>query len=284
MPELPEVETVVRGLREVLKGRTFASVENRAPVSMVVVGDSFGKQPFEHILADREVLDINRRGKNILISLSGDITLWAHLKMTGKFRYIDSDTPRHKHDLVLFDFHSDSSGDNRNHIRFNDYRRFGRLRLYTNDELWEQKGLASLGPEPLEITAGDFAELCRRRGRMIKPALLDQTFIAGLGNIYADESLCLARLHPKRLTNSVSRKKLIELHGHIQFLLLKAIKLAGTSVDTYSGVNGQPGSFQNYLKAYGREGSPCERCGRGIVREKIGSRSAHYCPSCQRVR
>ncbi len=282
MPELPEVETVVRGLREVLKGRRFTSIDNRAPVSMVVVGDSFGKQSFENILADRQVLDITRRGKNILIALSGNITLWAHLKMTGKFRYIDSDTPRHKHDLVVFDLAPNKSDDDACHIRFNDYRRFGRLRLFTNDELWEQQGLASLGPEPLEITGGDFAELCHRRGRMIKPALMDQTFIAGLGNIYADESLFLSRLHPKRLTNSISRKKLVELHGHIQYLLKKAISLAGTSVDTYSGVNGQPGSFQDYLKAYGLEGAPCERCGREIVREKIGSRSAHYCPKCQR--
>ena len=118
---------------------------------------------------------------------------------------------------------------------------------------------------------------------MIKPALLDQSFIAGLGNIYADESLYSSRIHPRRLTSSLSRRKLVELHGHIRRLLKKSIRLMGTTVDSYSGVNGQRGSFQKYLEAYGREGQPCGFCGRDIVREKIGSRSAHYCPRCQRA-
>ena len=118
---------------------------------------------------------------------------------------------------------------------------------------------------------------------MIKPALLDQSFIAGIGNIYADESLYASRIHPKRLLSSLSVKKLQELHGHIQRLLQMAIANMGTSVDTYTGVNGQPGSFQSYLKVYGNEGSDCERCGRNIIREKIGSRSAHFCPKCQKI-
>ncbi|MFH1374330.1 MAG: zinc finger domain-containing protein, partial [bacterium] len=122
----------------------------------------------------------------------------------------------------------------------------------------------------------------RKSHRMIKPALLDQAFLAGLGNIYADESLYLARIHPRRLTSSISRRKLTELHGHIQGILKKAIRLMGTSVDSYRGVNGRAGRFQNYLLAYGREGLPCGRCGTKIVREKIGSRSAHFCPRCQR--
>ena len=125
--------------------------------------------------------------------------------------------------------------------------------------------------------------LCHRTKRMIKPALLDQSFLAGIGNIYADEALYAARIHPKRLTTSISRKKLIELHGHIQRLLKKAIRSMGTSVDSYIGVNGEGGSFQKYLKVYDREGQKCERCGATIVREKIGSRSAHYCPRCQRA-
>jgi formamidopyrimidine-DNA glycosylase len=119
---------------------------------------------------------------------------------------------------------------------------------------------------------------------MIKPALLDQTFIVGIGNIYADESLYRAKLHPKRLTDSISKPKLRELHSHIQEILLHAIRLMGTSVDTFAGINGQPGRYQQYLRAYSREGEPCLRCGRSIRREKIGSRSAHYCPRCQKLR
>ena len=117
---------------------------------------------------------------------------------------------------------------------------------------------------------------------MIKPALMDQSFLAGVGNIYADESLYLSRLHPARVTSSISRPKLIELHGHLQAMLKRSIKLMGTTVISYAGVDGRSGSFQKMLKAYGHEGEPCERCGTKLVREKLGSRSAHYCRKCQR--
>ncbi len=283
MPELPEVETVVRGLRETVIGETIARVRVNAPPTSIVLGLSFKRTRFPSALKNRTILRVDRRGKNILIALSGDATLWVHLKMTGHFFYQDKSKPIDKHDLVIFDFNSNRNG-NPNHLRFHDYRRFGRLRLFSNDELWAQPGLADLGPEPLEIAADQFVEMCRSRHRMIKPALLDQRFLAGIGNIYADEALYASRIHPKQITSTISRRKLVELHGHIQRLLKTAIRLMGTSVDTYSGVNGQAGGFQRYLKAYGREGTPCGVCGRIIVREKIGSRSAHYCPKCQRLR
>lgn len=283
MPELPEVETVVRGLREVLVGRIFEKVTTNAPKTSIIVSRAFGRQSFVRALAGRKVQDVRRRGKNILIQLDTAITLWVHLKMTGKFRYLRRDVPKDKHDLVVFDFVSNGvSYDPAMHVRFNDYRRFGRLRLFPDTELWLQDGLVDIGPEPLDMSAADFVALCRSRRRLIKPALMDQSFIAGLGNIYADESLWASRLHPLRLTDSVSRAKLIELHGHIQRLLTMAIAKMGTSVDTYSGVNGQPGTMQRYLKVYNREGEACERCGGAIVRQKFGSRSAHYCPRCQR--
>ncbi len=283
MPELPEVETVVRGLRTVLTGETIAHVTSYAPPTSVALSPSFGRRSFDRVLRGRTIRSVSRRGKNILISLSGDITLWVHLKMTGRFLYIEKTAPINKHDLVLFDLASGGNG-NALHIRFNDYRRFGRLRVFPDYELWQQDGLRDLGPEPLEISADEFVARCHTRARMLKAALLDQSFLAGLGNIYADESLYYSRLHPKRPTTSVSRRKLIELHGHIQALLRRAIDAAGTSVDTYSGVNGRPGTFQRHLKAYNREGEPCERCGMSIVRERIGARSAHYCRRCQRLR
>lgn len=285
MPELPEVETVVKGLRETVVDETITRVRVHAPPASIVVSQSLAPATFASLLEGRKIHSITRRGKNILIHLSGDLTLWVHLKMTGHFFYLPHTHPVHKHDLVLFDFKSTKrGGDNGCHLRFNDYRRFGRLRLFPNDELDLQPGLANLGPEPSQITPDDFVKLCRRRPRMFKPALLDQTFIAGLGNIYADESLYHARIHPRRMTNSPSRAKLIELHGHMQRLLAKAIRLMGTSVDSYVGVNGKRGSFQKYLRAYNNEGKPCGHCGSMIVREKINSRSAHYCPRCQRLR
>jgi formamidopyrimidine-DNA glycosylase len=282
MPELPEVETVVRGLRPILEGRTFARVRSYAPPASIVVSKTFRRAKLESLLPGRTVEKITRRGKNMLIALSGDVTLWIHLKMTGKLLSVPPSAPRDKHDLVLFDLEPDGARSEINHLRFSDYRRFGRIRLYPNDELWQQDGLSDLGPEPLEISANDFVRLCHTRTRMIKPALLDQSFIAGIGNIYADESLYLSRIHPARLMSSLSKKKLSQLHRHIQNLLKRSIKMLGTTVISYAGVDGASGSFQKMLRAYGREGEPCGVCGAKIVRQKLGARSAHFCPRCQR--
>ncbi|MCX6836081.1 MAG: bifunctional DNA-formamidopyrimidine glycosylase/DNA-(apurinic or apyrimidinic site) lyase [candidate division Zixibacteria bacterium] len=284
MPELPEVETVVRGLRPILEGRTFARVRSYAPPASIVVSKTFRRAKLESLLAGRTVEKITRRGKNILIALSGDATLWIHLKMTGKLISVSPLSPRDKHDLVLFDLAPDGSPSGVDHLRFNDYRRFGRLRLYPNDELWQQDGLRDLGPEPLEISADDFVTLCHTRTRMIKPALLDQSFVAGIGNIYADESLYLSRIHPSRLTSTLSKNKLKELHHHIQSVLKRSIKMLGTTVISYAGVDGASGSFQKMLRVYGRESEPCGMCGAKIVRQKLGARSAHFCPRCQRLR
>lgn len=282
MPEMPEVETVVRGLREILVGETFTSASVSAPPSSITVSPSFNGDSFTELLCSRPIHAVERRGKNILIRLADDRTLWVHLKMTGRFLHQSVTQPRHKHDLVIFNL---ASSENTGlHVRFNDYRRFGRLRLFPDDELLSQKGLAELGPEPLDMSANDFVRLCNRHPRTLKPALLDQSFIAGLGNIYADESLYRARLHPRRLTTSISLSKQIELLGQIQKVLRAAIKKMGSSVDTFSGVNGRAGRYQTYLKVYGRQGERCRKCRRRIVREVIGSRSAHYCPNCQRYR
>jgi len=282
MPELPEVETVVRGLRQTVVGRKIRKVETNAPAASIVVGESFKGKSFSKVLSGKTIQDVSRRGKNILINLSDDITLWSHLKMTGRFLYVPSKSPVQKHDLAVFDFEK-TKGNSENHLRFNDTRRFGRLRLYRTSEVKNQKGIKELGPEPLEILPSEFVKLFRSTKRMVKPALLDQSFIAGIGNIYADESLFHAKIHPKKRTDKISTERLLELHKHIKRILNKAINHMGTSVDSYQGVNGQPGSFQKYLEAYGRESQPCKFCGHKIVREKIGSRSAHYCPRCQRV-
>lgn len=280
MPELPEVEIVVRGLRTILLGRTFGPVTVSAPPSSIVISDKLSPNQLGSLLPKRTITAIDRRGKNILVHLSGDLTLWVHLKMTGKFLWVQRDAPVDRHDLVRFDI----AGNPAHQLRFNDYRRFGRLRLYHTEELLDQKGMKELGPEPLEITVRAFARLARSRPRQLKAALLDQSFLAGIGNIYADEALFASRLHPRRLTTSVSEQKLRELLQHIKRLLRRSIRAMGTSVDSYAGVNGQPGRFQNYLLVYNREGEPCRRCGATIVRRKIGARSAHYCPRCQRLR
>ncbi len=273
MPELPEVETVVRGLRKVISGKTIKSIICYSP--------KIQKDNYSNWLDDLKnsyIKSIGRRGKNILINLSGNKTLWVHLKMTGHFFYLPKKNEIEKHDLILFEFKKDKYN-----LRFNDYRRFGRIRLFPTDKIMLQKGLVNLGPEPLEIPVSDFIALFKSSSRMIKPALLDQTFLAGLGNIYADESLYSTRIHPRKQTNRISKKKLIELHLIIQKMLKRAINLMGTSVDSFAGVNGKTGQYQKYLLAYGRDGEKCSRCGTKIKREKIGSRSAHFCPRCQRL-
>ena len=279
MPELPEVETIVRGLRKTIKDKTIQKVIlNNTPKSTILLSKSFGKKRFDEVLKNKTIYNINRRGKNILIELSDNLTLWAHLKMTGHFFFLDKENPIGKHDLVVFDFKNDSKN-----LRFNDYRRFGRLRLFNNNELSEQKGLKELGEEPLEIPIENFIKLFKNSKRMIKPALLDQSFLAGLGNIYTDEALHQCKIHPKRITSTISNKKLKELHAVIQKMLKFSISKMGTSVDSFSGINGKPGQFQKYLKAYNNEGNPCQFCSSKIKREKIGSRSAHFCPRCQKI-
>ncbi len=274
MPEMPEVETVVRGLRKVILNRTIGEIHLHAPKI-----NADNPRGWLNRMKNQTFIGVRRRGKNILIDLSGHDTLWVHLRMTGQFHYVPSDIPADKHDLMEFTFKN-----NGHVLRFRDYRRFGRVRLRRTDDIMRESGLADLGPEPLEITADEFVRLCRTSSRMIKPALLDQSFIAGLGNIYTDEMLFAVRVHPRRLTDRISQKKLIAMHGAMQAMLKRSITMMGTTVDTYTGVNGRTGSFQKYLLVYGRDSEPCPNCGTTIRREKVGSRSAHYCPKCQRLR
>jgi formamidopyrimidine-DNA glycosylase len=273
MPELPEVETVARSLRQLLAGLTIEAVDIRHPE--VVDTDH---KVFRRALAGAKLKHVRRRGKNLLIDLSNGQTLWIHLRMTGHFDMLPDRTPYDKHDHIVFHFR-----ENGHNLRFNDYRRFGRMKLFPTDSILSQKGLAELGPEPLEISTDDFIRLCRSKSRMVKHALLDQTFLAGLGNIYADESLFLSRIHPQALTDRISRAKLLLLRENIRKLLQKSIRLMGTSVDSFVGLNGRTGSFQKYLLVYGREGEPCRNCGRTIVRRKIAGRSTYFCRSCQRA-
>jgi len=198
--------------------------------------------------------------------------------MTGRFLWVDNARSAEKHDLIRYSF-ADCDHD----LIFNDYRRFGRHRLLMAGELNAQPGIADLGPEPLEITLGDFIKLCRQSKRMIKPALLDQTFLAGVGNIYADEALYASRIHPLKSTHLLGEKATMSLHKNIQRILRTAINRMGSSVDSYRGINGESGTNQKYLRVYGREGLPCKRCRSKIKRVVIGSRSTHFCPKCQRA-
>lgn len=271
MPELPEVETIVTGLRQTVLGRTIRGIEILCPK---IVKSNL--RSLTNTLPGKRIEEISRRGKNILFSLSDKNTLLAHLGMTGHIFYYTKKADPDKHDVVLFRFRGQGE------LHFHDPRKFGKLLLVDNSDGSDPTD--QLGPEPLQLSLPEFVQLFRSRKRMLKPALLDQDFIAGIGNIYADESLYEAEIHPQKTTDKLTPAQLKRLYQAIRKTLTKAIKTGGSSVDNYVDVEGNPGHFQIYHKVYGKEDKPCHRCRAKIKRILVGQRSTHFCPRCQRKR
>ncbi|QYK50777.1 MAG: bifunctional DNA-formamidopyrimidine glycosylase/DNA-(apurinic or apyrimidinic site) lyase [Anaerolineales bacterium] len=272
MPELPEVETVARslvsgqGLGLNVIGRRFAHARVRWPRSIAVPGArSFGQQ-----LAGRQVTGVGRRGKFIRIDLSQG-GLLVHLRMSGDLLLGRGEQPLGRFARVQMFF------DDGVQLSFDDARKFGRIWLLDDPEVV----LGALGPEPFDpaLTPARFHRMLAERNRQLKPLLLDQAFIAGLGNIYADEALWTAQLHPLQASQSVDKAAAGRLLRAIRKVLTEGIKRNGASIDwVYRG-----GEFQNYFKAYQQTGEPCPRCGTPISRIVVGQRSTHYCPNCQRL-
>lgn len=269
MPELPEVETIVRDLRKNATGSEITKVH--------FLNDTIWRNGRQSActLTGRKIEQIGRKGKHILLHLSGDRTLVVHLKMTGRLTYDTRSKPvtKHTHFVLVLD---------KGEIRFNDIRRFGYLDLVKSSQLDDIDYLKQLGPDPLMISQREFTEIVRGRKKMIKALLLDQNVISGLGNIYSDEALFAAGIHPARVSSRVSRARTGRLHRAVVDVLKAAIKARGSSVDDYVDGSGKRGYYQNHLKVYGRGGEPCIKCGTPIRRRTIGSRSAHFCPRCQR--
>jgi formamidopyrimidine-DNA glycosylase len=276
MPELPEVEMVARGLRASLVGRVIAGVEVRWPRSIVLQTQrSPDPAVFARRLTGQAVTDVRRRGKWVVMSLSTGDTLLVHLRMTGRLILESEGCLPGRHLRVLFLL------DDGRRLHFIDQRKFGRMVL--TDE--PQDILGDLGPEPLD---GDFTPerfkrmLARRRGR-IKPLLLNQRFLAGLGNIYTDEALWRAQVHPLRRADTLSFAEVQGLHGAVRAVLRAAIESGGTTLSdgTYQQADGQPGRFAGRLAVYGRAGQPCLRCGSTVERITVSQRGTHVCPCCQ---
>ncbi|MFQ6092456.1 MAG: bifunctional DNA-formamidopyrimidine glycosylase/DNA-(apurinic or apyrimidinic site) lyase [bacterium] len=272
MPELPEVETIVRGLRHKVVGQRIGGVSLRLPKILRCDQGEFVRR-----VPGRTIRDVRRRGKLIIIELSGGWSLLVHLKMTGQLVWTPQAQPPQRHTHLVFRFRNCPF-----QLRYCDQRQFGYLLLLETARLSDLPPLRDLGPEPLEIGESEFVELLVSRTRRIKPLLLDQSFVAGLGNIYADESLWRARAHPLTRANRISLRKGRELLRAVQSVLTAAIEHRGSSVDTYRDAVGQPGQFQSRLQVYGREGRSCPRCGRRIRRLVISGRSSFFCPRCQR--
>ena len=282
MPELPEVETIARSLRPLLVGRQILSAEVRWPRTIAAPS----VRAFKRQIQGQVIADVSRRAKFLHIRLS-TYHLLIHLRMSGDLQMRPGQGRPEKHDrlmLVLSDQPADGSS---NHsglagrpaalLVFNDTRKFGRA--------WLTEELAAvtsgLGPEPLSrgFTPHVLFDRLQGRRRRLKPLLLDQTFLAGLGNIYTDEALHLARLHPLKLSQAVTRLQAYRLHEAIRSVLREGIRRNGASIDwVYRG-----GEFQNHFRVYDRAGKPCPACGTTIKRLVVGQRGTHICPRCQRM-
>ncbi|MBI2803411.1 MAG: bifunctional DNA-formamidopyrimidine glycosylase/DNA-(apurinic or apyrimidinic site) lyase [Planctomycetes bacterium] len=270
MPELPEVETVVRDLRPLLLGRSFVKIA----VSRKSLRRKWSRA-WEATLLDRCVHAIRRRGKWIVIEL-GIPCLVAHLGMTGQLTVASADQPREAHTHVVFTL------DDQTELRFRDVRRFGSVTVFPTMVHADRYFLQiSLGPEPFDLTDGRWFGSLNATRRNLKAILLDQTIVAGVGNIYADESLFEARLHPTTLGNAVTRKQAKSLRLAMVAVLTRAIEKRGSSIRDYIGGSGLKGEMQNEFRVYGRTGEPCRRCRTTIVRIVLAGRSTHYCPRCQ---
>jgi formamidopyrimidine-DNA glycosylase len=298
MPELPEVETVVRGLRQTILGRRIVSVW---------IGKSdFIDNPAEFTrLSGQKIAAIERFGKFMLLRLESSAaigvatadsvavietvvessansnpendaaSLLVHLGMTGQLAPSAAQIPFDKHTHVSLTL------DDGRELRYTDPRRFGRMAYLTGEPL--AKELAAFGADPLEVSVAEFDERVRFRNSRIKALLLDQSVFRGVGNIYADESLWRAKIHPARVGSKLSPKEAATLRKVLQDILNRAIVMRGSSVSDFLDANGEPGEYQRHHRAYGREGKPCYRCRTPIRRVIVAGRSSHFCPKCQPV-
>ncbi|NWG18370.1 MAG: DNA-formamidopyrimidine glycosylase [Chloroflexi bacterium] len=268
MPELPEVETVVRGLRAPLVGRTITAVWIEQP-RVIRAPDP---TEFAARIVGQTITAINRRAKYILCALNDDL-LVIHLKMTGRLYVAGS--PETADRWVRLRLHLDDGQS----LYFSDARRFGGV--YLVDDL--ARIAPRLGPEPLDdsFTVDALRERLTGRRKRIKALLLDQSFIAGVGNIYADEALHRAGIHPLRFSDTLSGPEIARLHGAIRAALASGIDYEGASINWYRKPDGTPGESQEHFFVYGRDGQPCLTCGQLIVKIRVAQRGTHYCPNCQ---
>lgn len=287
MPELPEVETVRLQLRRKVAGKTIREVEVFHDKTMVAEGLEVD------ILRDKTIKDIDRVGKLLIFSFveTDDLFLLAHLKMTGQFFFVDrtgslsggghtmteadSELP-HKHTRVAYYFTDNSV------LYFNDMRLFGYNKLASRQET--EQARARFGPEPIaeDFDCEWFGERLRTRNTPVKAALLDQAFVAGLGNIYVDEALFKAGVRPMRKANLVTKKEAAALCAAAGDVMRAAITVGGTTFQHFSDTGGDNGNYTDYLQVFGRQGQTCYRCGDTIKKTRCAGRGTHYCPGCQK--
>ena len=275
MPELPEVETVRRGLQKLVKNSQIKKVTVLYP--KMIVGDS---QFFSQALAGQTLEDIDRRGKFLLLRFSNQMTVVSHLRMEGKYSVQAQGEPIAKHTHVIFDL-----ADGRQ-LLYNDVRKFGRMQLIQTGSEMQVPSLMKLGPEPIakDFKVADFYEALQKKKKAIKPALLDQNLVVGIGNIYADEVLWMSKIHPQTPCNHLTIEDAQVLHDNIIEELSMAIEAGGTTIRSYTDAFQNIGGFQFELNAYQKTGQPCPRCQTPIERIVVAQRGTHFCPQCQQVK
>ena len=288
MPELPEVETIRRGLELGITSQTISAVEVLWEKSFPVPVDLM-----QSIVVGSKITRLDRRAKVLLIHLDNGYSLMIHLKMTGQMVLQKSDGERFagghptesmrdvlpdRSTKVIFDF---GSGDK---LFFNDFRKFGWIKLVETSEVEQDSLIARLGPEPLsdQFTISSLQiQLNRHKRAPIKPTILDQSTVSGVGNIYADESLHLAKIHPERLSGDLSASEVGRLHLAIRDIIGLGIDHGGTSFTSYVNALGGKGDYLDMARVFRKEGTPCRECGTEILKMKVAGRGTHYCPKCQ---
>lgn len=288
MPELPEVETVRRGLSSLIIGKTISTEQHDTEK-----GFPNTPQDVRQFLIGATVIDVRRRAKVLMIDLSTDYSLLVHLKMTGQLVFV-GDTrfgAGHPNDSLVNDLPDKSTRvtltfSDTTQLFFNDQRKFGWMRLMPTIEIPNINFMQKVGPEPLadDFTPQEFMQRFTRRAKTnIKAAILDQSVVAGVGNIYADESLWGAKIHPQRLVGSVSEQEFTSLYTELREVMNRAVEKGGSSNHTYVNAEGKKGSYMDFARVFRREGLPCPRCGTVIEKMRVAGRGTHICPSCQQL-
>jgi len=276
LPELPEVETTARSLRPRIVGRRVTAVGG---VDWPRMLPNTTEADLQDALRGDRVSAVDRRGKYLLVGFDDDTWVIVHRKMSGNLLLVPHACPVELHTHLIVRLEGDQD------LRFVDARKFGRVYLFRSRDQMEDFLAERLGPDSLtDLDEALLAARLKKRKGRIKSLLLDQAFLAGVGNLYADEALWEARLHPLRTADSLSTREVYRLARAIKLVLTMGIERRGTSFSSYRDSDGTPGENQEFLNAYGREGQPCPRCGTAIVRMVIGQRSAFFCPKEQKLR
>lgn len=272
MPELPEVENVRRKLQDLIVGKTIQHVKALIP-RMV---NPLSVEEFEQTIKNKTIINMNRKGKYLIFELDQNYVLVSHLRMEGKYHYYTEETPLSKHDHVIFTFTDGTE------LCYNDVRKFGTFDLVLKDQIESIKGVRTLGIEPQEgeLKAEYLLEKLKGKTKPIKNALLDQTIIAGLGNIYVDEVLFYAGVMPTRTSKSITPKEAKGICEGSEVIIQKAIEKGGSTIRSYNSL-GEQGEMQDFHNVYDKKGQPCPTCQTTIEKMKVSGRGTHYCPKCQ---